>query len=285
MMRPFVLATLFLAACGVPRPDATDAAAATDDEPDAAATGDAAVEPEIVSFQSGALTLRGYLWRPRGSGPFPAMLYNHGSEPTPGSAPDLGDFYTRHGYAFFIPHRRGQGLSPGAYIVDLATQAAPQDRDRVTVTNLVAQVDDVAAALAFLRTRSWVDDRRIHVSGCSYGGIETVLVSERNLGLRSAVDFAGASESWTGNMLLRDRLLEAVRGATVPIFFLQAANDYNVEPSRALSAEAARVGHPYQMTIYPPYGVTNAEGHGGFCSHGSAVWGNDVLTFLRNNMP
>lgn len=35
--------------------------------------------PEIVSFRSGGLTLQGLLWRPAGQGPFPAVLYNHGS--------------------------------------------------------------------------------------------------------------------------------------------------------------------------------------------------------------
>src|SRR6185503_16194611 len=34
---------------------------------------------ETISFPSGALTLRGVLYRPPGPGPFPAVLYNHGS--------------------------------------------------------------------------------------------------------------------------------------------------------------------------------------------------------------
>lgn len=34
---------------------------------------------EIVHFPSGKLTLGGELFRPKGKGPFPAILYNHGS--------------------------------------------------------------------------------------------------------------------------------------------------------------------------------------------------------------
>ena len=34
---------------------------------------------DIVSFQSGNLTLYGVLYKPEGAGPFPAVLYNHGS--------------------------------------------------------------------------------------------------------------------------------------------------------------------------------------------------------------
>jgi hypothetical protein len=35
---------------------------------------------EIVSFPSGERTLRGVLYKPEGPGPFPAVLFNHGSE-------------------------------------------------------------------------------------------------------------------------------------------------------------------------------------------------------------
>jgi len=36
---------------------------------------------EVVTFPSGSLTLRGVVYRPRGRGPFPAIIYNHGSAP------------------------------------------------------------------------------------------------------------------------------------------------------------------------------------------------------------
>jgi hypothetical protein len=40
---------------------------------------DSATLPEIVHFENQALTLGGELYRPPGNGPFPAVLYNHGS--------------------------------------------------------------------------------------------------------------------------------------------------------------------------------------------------------------
>src|SRR5215467_8670352 len=69
--------------------------------------------PREVVFPSDGLDLHGYLWEPSGPGPFPTILYNHGSEKLPGSKPVLGAFFTNQGFAFFVPHRRGQGLSPG----------------------------------------------------------------------------------------------------------------------------------------------------------------------------
>ena len=122
------------------------------------------------------------------------------------------------------------------------------------------------------------------VAGCSYGGIETVLTSERASSFKVAVDFAGASMSWKGNTLPQKRLLTAVDHATVPIFFLQAENDYNTEPTKALSAEMDRVKKPNKKKIFPPHGTTNAEGHGGFCSS-PEDWGSDVGEWLDSHLP
>src|SRR5215467_16364036 len=80
-----------------------------------------AVAPQIVEVPSGALHLKGYLWKPAGPGPFPAVLFNHGSgaddaQHTAGqtmaeAAAVLAPIFLRHGYAFLYLCRRGQGLS------------------------------------------------------------------------------------------------------------------------------------------------------------------------------
>ena len=53
---------------------------------------------EVVSFPSGNLTLRGVLYRPPGSGPFPAVLYNHGSAMDNSAASEaLGPIFAEQG--------------------------------------------------------------------------------------------------------------------------------------------------------------------------------------------
>src|SRR5277367_1926591 len=93
----------------------------------------AQVKPEEVVFKSDGRQLHGFLWKPEGSGPFRAVLWNDGSEKLPGSEPALATFYTSHSYVFFVPHRRGQGRSPGEYIQDEIAKAAPRDRARTMV--------------------------------------------------------------------------------------------------------------------------------------------------------
>src|SRR6266853_1197269 len=77
----------------------------------------AAVVSETVTFKNGTLTLHGLLYKPAGNGPFPAVLYNHGSargmlshEAFEAIAPQ----YVSRGWVFFAPYRRGQGLSATA---------------------------------------------------------------------------------------------------------------------------------------------------------------------------
>src|SRR5713226_8997642 len=110
----FILATLVL----------TSALATT-------AEGQASGGPETVVVHNGSLTLHALLWRPQGRGPFPAVLFNHGSGrsreelerlgPYERQADVLGPVFARHGYLFLYLFRRGVGLSAdqGANAIDL----------------------------------------------------------------------------------------------------------------------------------------------------------------------
>lgn len=241
-------------------------------------------QAEEVVFANGRRELHGFLWKPEGMGPFPAIVWNHGSEKLPGSEPVLAKFYTGHSYVFFVPHRRGQGRSPGDYIQDLVGQAPPRERARRMVELQEVEVDDVVAGLNFLRSQRFVDPGRIAISGCSYGGIQTLLAGERNLGVRALVPFAPGAMSWEQNVPLQDLLIRAVELAKAPVFLIQAENDYNLAPSRVLSKEASKKKKDFQSKIYPAFGKTHQDGHWGFCSSATEVWGNDVLAFLDAQM-
>jgi len=235
-------------------------------------------------FRSGGQELHGFLWKPEGIGPFPAIVWNHGSEKLPGSQPTLANFYTAHSYVFFVPHRRGQGHSAGDYIQDLVVQVPPGERARRMVELQESEVDDVIAGLNYLRSQSFVDPARIAISGCSYGGIQTLLIGERDLGVKALVPFAPGAMSWEHNAPLQDRLARAVDLAKAPVFLIQAENDYSLAPSRALSKEANKKKKDFQSKIYPAFGSTHQDGHWGFCSSATDVWGNDVLAFLETHM-
>src|SRR4030095_802560 len=76
--------------------------------------------PELVQFNNGSLRLYGALWKPAGKGPFPAVIYNHGSDPKPnigatsrGGYGNIGRFYSQHGFVCLVPLRRGHTFRQG----------------------------------------------------------------------------------------------------------------------------------------------------------------------------
>ena len=77
-------------------------------------------------------------------------------------------------------------------------------------------------------------------------------------------------------------MTRAVRNAKAPIFFFQAANDFDLSPSKTLSAEMNEAGKTYKLKIYPPYGDSPRDGHS-FGYFGSGVWAEDVFGFLNQH--
>ena len=143
----------------------------------------------IVSFPSGNLTLHGVLYKPQGKGPFPVVLYNHGSAPgmyNHETFETLGPLFNRHGWVFFAPWRRGQGLSAdaGPYIGDemaVAMQKGGIPAGAATLVRLLQtdHLNDQLAGLAWLRNQDFVQVDKIAVMGNSFGGIETLFGAER----------------------------------------------------------------------------------------------------------
>ena len=74
-------------------------------------------------------------------------------------------------------------------------------------------------------------------------------------------------------------MTRAVRNAKAPILFFQAENDWNLAPTKTLSAAMKEAGKTYDARIYPPYGKSHQDGHT-FGYFGSAVRENDVFQFL-----
>jgi dienelactone hydrolase len=256
--------------------------------------------PEIVEFPSGKLQLKAFLWKPSGQGPFPAILFSHGSGGpdalhTSGmtmteAAERLGPIFVKHGYVFLFPCRRGQGLSvdQGKFIQDLLKQEeiakGPEARQKLQFELMTGpQLDDTLAALSFLRALPRVDPSRIALVGHSFGGQLTLLTAEHNKYLRAAVTFGAAANSWGKSAELRSRLLTAVDHATLPIMLIHAENDYDTTPGRELAAELQRLHKAHLLKIYPGVGKTADDGHNQVYSSIS-LWETDVFRFLDENV-
>jgi len=246
---------------------------------------------QTVAVSSGALRLNALVWKPAGPGPFPAVLFNHGSGPTdPARAAILGPIFSRHGYVFLYLFRRGDGLSAGqgTFLGDLlnreGTSRGEESRNRLQLQLLTTDhLDDVRAGLSFLKSMSEVDPRRIAVAGHSFGAQLAILAAEEDSSLRAAVCFAPAAASWNKSPELRSRLLAAVRRTSVPVLLIYAANDFSTVPGEALAAELRKSGKPEELKIYAAVGRTADEGHDAVY-RATSVWEADVLNFLDRHV-
>jgi carboxymethylenebutenolidase len=256
--------------------------------------------PETVVVHNGPVTLHALLWRPRGRGPFPAILLNHGSGrtreelkrlgPYEQQADILGPVFARHGYVFLFLFRRGVGLSAdqGTNAVDLmngeSSAHGQEARNKLQLQLLEnRELSDALAGLAFLRALPDVDPRNVALVGHSFGGSLSLLMAEREPKLRAIVVFSCAGYSWDQSPQLRERLLTAMEHIGMPVFFLHAANDYSLAPGKELDARLQQLGKPHLLKIYPPIGKTADDGHA-FPILGVSIWEPDVFAFLDEHM-
>lgn len=204
------------------------------------------------------------------------------------AAERLGPLFVNHGWAFFMPYRRGQGLSEsaGPYIMDQVdtaekkggTKSATETLNRLLTTD---HLDDQMAALAWLKKANFVKPNHIAVAGNSFGGIQTVLGAEKG-SYCAGVDAAGAAQSWANAPEIQSVMTRAVRQSHAPIFFFQAENDFDLSPSKALSKAMKDAGKTSEMKIYPAFGKSPKDGHA-FAYMGEAIWANDVFSFLKKH--
>ena len=240
---------------------------------------------ERVSFKSHGLTLTGFLFKPDGPGPFPAVVWNHGSEKNPGGGPQfdgVANVFVPHGYVVFAPVRRGHQMSEGRYILDERDAARGRGEAPQTIVRLLEteQLDDQLAGLDYVRHLPYVDTARLAVAGCSFGGIQTLLGAERGV-YKAAIAISPAAQSWEGNGLLRDRLLRAVRKIDIPVMLIQPAKDDSLEPSRVLGAEFTKLKKSYVGKVYPATGPEEEQKHCFGGARGMHVWADDAIAFLK----
>lgn len=256
----------------------------------------ASTAPETVVVPSGTLRLKALLWKPAGPGPYPAVLFVHGSGSTDAAhtgefalsdaAAKLAPVFVKHGYAFLYLFRRGQGLSSeqGNFMQEVLQREkaskGEEARKRLQIVLLTTDhLDDTMAGLAYLKKQPGIDARRIAVVGHSFGGQLALLAAEHDSGLRAAVTFGAAAASWEGSSEIRELLLTAIRKTTVPIMLLHAQNDYSTAPGKVLDSELARLSKAHVLRIYPPFGKTPDEGHMSVYTD-IAEWEPEVFRFL-----
>lgn len=189
------------------------------------------------------------LFKPEGEGPFPLLVFNHGSTGT-GKLPDrftrtlwnfgLADFFLDRGWMVAFPHRRGRGRSDGLYdegFAPLRSNGYSCDPQR-SLPGADRALDDIEAAVGTLLRRPDVSPGPILMGGNSRGGVLSIAYAgkhpEQILGV---INFVGGwiSEGCGYADLINKTLFQ--RGATYdrPTLWLYGKDDtyYSIAHSRS----------------------------------------------------
>jgi uncharacterized protein len=167
-----------------------------------------------VTFASGEIRLAGSLVVPRGDGPFPALVFVHGSGPQSAAASRIdADRFARSGIATLAYDKRGVGGSQG-------------DWRRVGFDELAG---DVLAAVHFLRNVPRILSDKVGLFGVSQAGWGIPLAASRSDEIAFIVPVSGGAvtptqqEAWRRRQNLEfqhvdERFIELGRKAAVMAF-------------------------------------------------------------------
>lgn len=250
----------------------------------------AALPYDTIFYTHDGLKLEAYLYKPDGAGPFPLIVYNHGSAPAGEEAkewpaPYVARLFVPAGYALLVPERRGYGKSDGiAFSKDIGDDRGPRfvERQRQEAGDINAAVEYVLA-----QPRSSIDAGRVIIMGYSFGGIVTTLAAGRSARYAAVVLQAPGALNWNRSEPLRSALLDTASRIRVPAWCGVADNDATTESARQLCARIAATGAKTTLKVYPPFTgggerPGNPPGHALFGPRGVAVWKEDLLTFLAD---
>jgi carboxymethylenebutenolidase len=244
---------------------------------------------QTLFYTSEGLRLEAYLFRPDGPGPFPLVVYNHGSRAADARSERPLEYVARlllpQGYAVLVPERRGYGKSEGATLVE----EIGTDRGAKFVARLEAEARDALAAVDYVtgRPELRLDAKRMAMVGYSFGGMVTTIAMGRDRRFAAAVAQAPGARNWIDKPDIQGALMKAARLIRTPMFCAVAENDTQTESTRAI-CEAVRASQvPAEVKIYPrfvPPGAaeeTAGVGHAIFGPAGVAIWRDDLVAFLR----
>lgn len=231
------------------------------------------------------------LYTPPGAGPFPTVMFNHGSTGD-GSNPSLFDdtftseavarFFAERGWLTAFPQRRGRGGSGGLYDEGFtASRSGYSCEAAVALAGAERALADLDAAVDYLRSRADVDSTRMLVAGTSRGGILSIAhLARRPEAYRGGINFVGGwlGEGCGDHAAVNRTLFVAGAGFAGPSLWIYARNDsfYSVAYSESNFDAFTAAGGLGRFELY-----ARAAGLNGHFIHNDADrWGPAVAAYL-----
>ncbi len=195
------------------------------------------IRTESVSFASNGDTASGYLARPIGGGPFPAIVVIQEWWGLDAHIEDLAERFAREGFV---------ALAPDLYHGQVATE--PDDaRKLVMAMNGPIALREIASAIGYLSDLPEVEPKSVGVIGfCMGGRLTLAAASTGDERIGAAVAFYGGVQPTP----------EFVSGIKAPVLAVYGEEDAGIPPEQynGLAAEMDRQEKTFDMVVYPGAG-------------------------------
>jgi dienelactone hydrolase len=202
----------------------------------------AAAAPEPVDIASGELTLHAVIYRPEGSGPFPAVVALHacdgltvaGGAVAPRYA-DWGEQLVGAGFVVLFPDSYGtRGLGPQCGVRGTVVRAR---RERVS---------DANAARRWLQSQDYVMREHVSLIGWANGGVAALWTIRRHAVIKhDGTDFRSVVAFYP----VCRRLAESAWSARQPTLLLLASADDWAAPGLCEQMAAGARGRSARVTV------------------------------------
>jgi dienelactone hydrolase len=251
-----------------------------------------------IPVADGHYSLALTILRPRGDGPFGAIVLNHGVGEgardrfleSPTLFIQAASAFVSRGYAVVMPLRRGFGETGGEFAEDAGECGSPHYGRGER-----AAARDVLAAYEFARKLSYVDPERMILAGQSAGGVASLYAAaQQPKGLVAVLAFAagrGGNPALHPGIPCAAEALAALfqdlgTSVRVPVLMYYAENDLYFGPaaSRSWFQRLQGAGVEAEYVLQPPFG---SNGHFVFADgKGVELWLPTVERFLeRHRIP
>lgn len=221
------------------------------------------------------VTLEVVIYKPAGNGPFPALMFNHGSTGN-GDNPALftstytsaalARFFIDKGWLVAFPQRRGRGKSDGLYDEGFEVNRSRYSCDpQLSLPGLEHALSDMDAAYSYLAARPDVDSKRLLIGGQSRGGIaSSVYAATRPMQFVGVVNFVGGwiSDRCPGAGAINTVSFRRAAGFASPMLWLYGENDpfYKISHSKSNFDAFTQAGGKGSFRVFDAGSGRNGHG-------------------------
>jgi carboxymethylenebutenolidase len=258
---------------------ASDRFAQSQPQPPTNALNDTNVIQGMVSFNSGADVIQGYLARPSKPGKFRAVVVLHGNLHLPEDHRYTAAQLAQGGFVSLAVSRFSR--TPELTMAEL-NKSDREDRRYLSNTFNKIELQDTQAAINYLKSLSYVKGKRVGLVGFCGGGYQSVLLSTQSKDISAVVAFYAPPVFPEQFQAPNDRkldLMDVVGQIRVPIQGHYGTADYAIRVEDAKRFEGAlRKQHtPVEFFYY------EGAGHA-FCDYTRRNYKAEVATLAKSRM-